>query len=1013
MEYGILGPVEVRADGQPVALGGPKPRALLALLLLNADRVVTTFQILEALWGGHPPASGATRVHGVVSELRTVLVRAGAHPSPIGTRPRGYLLTLGDGWLDLDLFQRRLAEAEAAAGQGNPAAAAAAYRAGLGVWRGPALHGVAAPFADVEAARLEERRLVAVEELAEVELALGRHVGLVSDLTALVARYPLRERLRERLMLALYRSGRQAEALEVYRQGHRLLVDELGLEPGPDLRRLERAILAGDQELLVKASLPPDASGRHVPAQLPPDIADFTGRQEQVARLRAALDPARPRTAVALAVVSGKPGVGKTALAVHVAHRLRGDFADGQLHVDLGGAEHRPVAPTDVLGRFLRALGVEGTAVPATLEERRDLYRSRLADRRVLVVLDNAADEAQVRPLLPGSPSCAVLVTSRARLSALDGACQLDLDVLGADHATALLARIASPERVAAEPEPAQDILRLCGRLPLAVRVAGARLAARPYWRLADLAELLADERHRLDELAISDLEVRTGLALSYQGLDADARRLFRRLGLLAAPSVAAWVAAAVLDWPGSRAERPLGDLVDAHLLEVVGTDVVGQVRYRFHDLVRLYARERAAAEEAEAERRSALARALGAWLALAETADRALVLGGGSTVHGQARRWRCKPGLSAQLVSRPTAWFETEWSNLLPGVRQACQAGLTELAWELTVSSANFCQLAAYEDEWRASYQLADAAARAAGDARGRAALLVAFGWTLSERTPPAELQEVFVRARAMFERLGDRHGTIEALLGEGSCLRLRGRLAPGQARLERARDLAAEAGTLDQEAAALVNLGLVDRELRHLDQALARLERVLPTWQERGARRWEALTVRAVGLVLRDRGDLPAANACLEHSLTLAGELGDRAHELHILVELSELRCRLGELDAARAGLDLALRRARDLGLVYDQARALHALGGLQAATGDLDDAARCLTESVRLWRLVGIPRGLAGALDRLAAVHAQAGRIVPATEAWQEAFRLLTEVNAVAAQAVGRRLDQLTRA
>jgi DNA-binding SARP family transcriptional activator len=482
MQYGVLGTFEVRAGGRPVPIGGPKPRALLALLLLNAGRVVPTSQILEALWAGRPPASGATRVQGLVAQVRASLARAGVLPSPIGTHPDGYLLTVGDGELDLDAFERRLRQARTAAAEGDLAAAASAYRAGLGLWRGKALAGVAAPFAGSEAARLEERRLVAVEELTEVELARGGHADLVGELAALVVKYPRWERLRERLMLALYRSGRQAEALEVYRQGHRLLVDELGLEPGPDLRRLQRAILAGDPGLLLAAGTAPGAPRPapvvDPPAQLPPDIADFTGRQEQVARLRAALDSARPPRAVAIAVLSGKPGVGKTALAVHVAHRLRPEFPDGQLQVDLGGAERRPLAPDEVLDRFLRALGIAGAAVPAPLEERRDLYRSRLADRRVLVVLDNAADEAQVRPLLPGSPSCAVLVTSRGRLAALDGALRFDVDVLGARDTVRLLARIAGQARVAAEPEAADTIGRLCGHLPLAVRVAGARLAS-------------------------------------------------------------------------------------------------------------------------------------------------------------------------------------------------------------------------------------------------------------------------------------------------------------------------------------------------------------------------------------------------------------------------------------------------------------------------------------------------------------------------------------------------------
>jgi DNA-binding SARP family transcriptional activator/tetratricopeptide (TPR) repeat protein len=999
VEYRVLGPVEVRVDGRPVAVGGPKPRALLALLLLHAGRVVPTSEVLEALWGGDPPASGATRVHGVVSELRAALGRAGVAPGPLATHPHGYRLTPAGGELDLDAFEQRLAAARAAAAGDRLQGIAAAYPAALDLWRGPPLAGVAAPFAGAEAARLEERRLVAVEELADVELLLGRHAALVSELVALVGRHPLRERL----MLALYRSGRQAEALEVYRDGHRLLVERLGLEPGPDLQRLQRAILAGDPELLLDAG-GPVAPATAPPAQLPPDIADFTGREEQLAWLCGALDPGRAATATAVAVVSGKPGIGKSALAVHVAHRLRPDFPDGQLHVDLGGAEQQPLAPQDVLDRFLRALGVGGAAIPTEPEERRDLYRSRLADRRVLVVLDNAANEAQVRPLLPGSPTCAVLVTSRARLAGLDGALRLDLDVLDTGQATELLARIAGRDRVAAEPDAAAAIVALCGQLPLAVRVAGARLTVRGHWRLADLAELLADERHRLDELAIADIEVRAGLALSYQGLDDQARRLFRRLGLLAAPTVAAWVAAAVLDRPLATAQRLLDDLVDAHLVEVLGTDTAGQVRYRFHDLVRLYARERADAEEPAAERRAVVARALGAWLALAEDAEPVLAEGNARAAHSRAPRWRGQPELFARLVARPVAWFESERINLLAGIGQASRAGLTELAWDLAVSSASYFQMVAYQD-WREVHELADAAARTAGDLRGQAALLLANGWVRSARTRPAELVPVFARAGELFRRVGDLAGVAAALLGEGSCLRLTGRLEQALACFERARTLAVQAGAPDQEAAAAVGIAMVDRELGHPERAQEGLERVLPVWRDRGARRWEGETVQLLGLALRDRGDLTAALGHIERALAVAAELDHRQQQLVLLIDQAELRARLGDRDAARDGLEDALRRAEELELLYHQARALLALGDLHAAEGKLDEAVGRLTESVRVWRRVGIPRWLAAALLRLASVQEGAGDPAAAADARSEADGVLAMMEASAADAAGR--------
>jgi DNA-binding SARP family transcriptional activator/tetratricopeptide (TPR) repeat protein len=981
VEYRILGPVEVRVDGRPVPVGGPKPRALLVLLLLNANRVVPTAQVLEALWGGRPPASGPTRVQGVVSELRAALAAGGVEPGPVATLGPGYRLAVRDGQLDLDAFERGLREAERAAGPGAAGAgqerllaAATGYRAALGRWRGPALTGVSASFAAAEAARLEERRLVAVERLMELELALGRHAVLAGELAALVARHPLRERPRELLMLALYRAGRQAEALAAYREAHRLLVAEAGLEPGPVLRELQRAILAGDPGLLQEVTPEPAGGPAAVvpPAQLPPAVADFTGRTEQVRRLCGALDPGPSPAAAPVATVSGAPGVGKSALAVHVAHRLRERFPDGQLHVDLGGTRLRPLAPAEVLDRFLRALGVGGAAVPATLEDRRDLYRSRLADRRVLVVLDDAADEAQVRPLLPGSPTCATLVTSRRRLAALDGALRLDLEVLEPDRATELLARIVGPGRVADEPEAAAAIIRLCGRLPLAVRVAGARLALRAHWRLADLAELLADERRRLDELRVADVEVRAGLEASERGLDPEGRRLLARLGLLAASSFTPWVAAAALDLPVARAAALLDGLADANLVEPAGPGAAGQGRYRLHDLVRLYARERAEAEEPAAARRAVLERALGAWLALAETAEPALSSGSAAAVHGAGRRQRLDPELSSRLLAQPKAWFEAERVSLAAMVRQACQAGLSELAWDLTVSVASFHEMTA-DGDWLELRRLADVAA--AGDPRGRAALEVALGWFSFERRPPAKLEPVFDRARASFERLGDDGAVAEALLGQGSCLRLTGRLDQARACFRRAHRLAATTAAPHRMAAARFGMAMVDRDQGQPARALEHLRRVLPVWRERGARRWEVLTVRVLALTLGAVGDLPAAEDRFREALALAGALGDVQQELQVLIDQGVLRGRLGESAAAADVLELAARRAGDMELAYDQARALDSLGELHAAEGRLAAAERCLAESARLWRLTGIPSRLAGTLDRLGSVRAAA--------------------------------------
>jgi transcriptional regulator with XRE-family HTH domain len=499
-------------------------------------------------------------------------------------------------------------------------------------------------------------------------------------------------------LLRAHRTGRQltqeelAERAGLSERTLRNLEGGRIRRPFPDtVRRLADALgLAGrprDQfEAAARGGTPASVPDGAAPSLLPLAVPDFTGREAEVAHVHGLLTAGGDQgpDAIVISAVAGKPGIGKTTLAVQVAHRLRtaGSFPGGQLYVNLQGAQTQPKNPGDVLARFLRALGMDGTSIPDDLEERAEHYRTLLADRQMLVVLDNAANEAQVRPLLPGSPTCGVLVTSRRRLSGLEGARLLDLDVLPTAAAAELLARVAGPDRVAAEPAAAAAIVSSCGRLPLAIRIAGARLAARPGWSLVRLAERLADEHRRLDELAAGDLEVRASIALSYRALPGLERRVFRRLGLLEAPDFTAWVPAALLDLPPAQGEELLDRLADAQLLEIAGEDAAGQLRYRFHDLLRVYARERALADEQPADRTAALARALGGWLALAETIDRRLPSPSFGVAHGATVRWpspRTKVGAEngAPLAADPLAWFEAERVALVTAVDQASGHGL------------------------------------------------------------------------------------------------------------------------------------------------------------------------------------------------------------------------------------------------------------------------------------------------------------------------------------------------
>ncbi|MGH3916566.1 MAG: BTAD domain-containing putative transcriptional regulator [Pseudonocardiaceae bacterium] len=598
MEFEVLGPLRVRAGGQSTPLTAKMPRTLLAILLTRGNTSVPVDVLVDTLWAGRRDPRAAKKLQLHIHRLRRTL----------GDRTRirfeygGYTLRLQPGELDAQRFETMLAESGVA---GDPARSARLLRTALGLWRSDPFGDVAeVPQVRAEIDRLTELRLVALEELYAAELACGHGGPIVPELGELATRHPLRERLQGLLMTALYQGGRRAEALGVYHRTRAALLDELAVEPGPELRRVEQAVLTGDPALRTSTAPAP-------PAQLPPDITEFIGRDAELAGIAQHLLAGADRTGTApVTTITGKAGVGKTALAVHAAHQLRGHYPHGQLYVDLRGMQTRPLDAAQVLGRFLRAFGVDVTAVPDDVEERAALYRSRLANRRLLILLDNAADEQQLRPLLPATPGCAVLITSRTRLVGLSGTQRIELDVLEPEQAVELLAWVAGPQRVTDELAMAEEIVRLCGFLPLAVRIAGVRLSARQRWRLARLATDLTDECHRLDELTVNGLDVRASLALSYQSVDEAARRAFRRLGLLDAPDFPAWVCAALLDIPQSRAEDLMDALVDAQLLDITGLDDAGVPRYRYHDLLRVYARELVITEEPVADRLAALERA-------------------------------------------------------------------------------------------------------------------------------------------------------------------------------------------------------------------------------------------------------------------------------------------------------------------------------------------------------------------------------------------------------------------
>jgi DNA-binding SARP family transcriptional activator len=589
----ILGRLEIRGDaGEQVTLRAPKLRTLLAVLLLHGSKPVSAGRLEAELWPGTPPPSAAGVLRTYVAGLRDALGLGNTGQAlRLATEPGGYRLVLAPGDLDLAVFDDLSARGHRALSRGDAAQAARLLSEALTLWRGEpagdvALHGDAAAIVTA----LAERRLAAEEAWADAHLALGSGVGLVGKLRALATEQPLRERVHGQLMLALYRAGRKTEALEEFRALRNRTITSLGIEPSVPLQQLQRQILAGDEALTA-----PERSV--VPRQLPPGTGDFTGRASQLGQLRALL--AWPgTTAPAIAVVTGSAGAGKTALAVRFAHEAAGRFPDGQLFVDLyGHADAEPLPVMAALRRLLRALG--SREVPGDTEEAAALFRSLVAGKRMLVLLDNAGSAGQVRPLLPGAAGCLAVITSRSRLPGLlarSGGTTVSVGPLAAGEAVSLLRTLLGEARVDAEPAAAGAIAARCAFLPLAVRIAAERAAHRPRMPLARLASELAAEHDRLDALTAGEdpgTAVRSVLSWSYRGLPPAAARLFRLLGLHPGPDISVAAAAALADTSTTDAARLLETLADVHLLEETAPG-----RYHLHDLLRAYAAERATTTE-------------------------------------------------------------------------------------------------------------------------------------------------------------------------------------------------------------------------------------------------------------------------------------------------------------------------------------------------------------------------------------------------------------------------------
>ncbi|MET7421156.1 BTAD domain-containing putative transcriptional regulator [Dactylosporangium sp. NPDC005555] len=910
--FRVLGPLEVTGHEGPVRVPPGRQEVVLAALLMDINRVVGSNHLVDLIWNEDPPDTARTQVQICVSRLRRNLADAGIAAS-IATKPPGYLMQATDESIDLHVFNRLVTEARGLADGGAKAEAAELLRSAVALWRGPFLTGISSDALRAKALRIDEDRLNAAETYLDLELELGRHHQLVGEIGRLVHEHPLRERLRGQLMLALHRSGRQAEALEVYRTGRDLLIEELGLMPGDDLRNLEAAILAGDgtlHEVADRGTGPERAAPVVVsappveqPHQLPADTADFVGREDLIKTAEDVLTSTDAQRAMGVVVIVGMPGVGKSTLAKHIAHRLdRDHFPTGQLYCDLGGTRAVPAEPVEVLGRFLRALGIPGPMIPDDLDERAEMYRNLLARRRVLVVLDDAASENQVLPLLPGSETCAVLVTSRARLTALPGAHQLELDILDTAQALELLGRVIGAGRVAKEAQAAIALVRTVGGLPLALRIIAARLAARPHWSLASMVDRLANERHRLDELAHGEMTIRASLSLTHDGLDRSARQLLRLLSLAEGPTMPGWLAGAALDDRRPFPSDLLEPLVDVQMLEVVAVEPTGEFRYRFHEIIRVFARDQLVADGDEAGRVAARARMIGGWLAIAEQAHRKVYGGDYTVLHGSAPRWQPPPAYVEQVLADPLEWMDSEHVNLCVAVEQAAEAQLHELCWDLAATLVTLFEARGYHEQWEKSHRQALAATDRAGNVRGTAVLLGSIGTLHISRGQPDQARAALERASGLFRQLDDRHGLAMCHRDLGLLDRQRGAdddaLDGYQHALrdfDHVGDVVGRASVLTQRAHIWMRRG--DSRTAH-----AELEEALEIYRSAGYVGGQAQALRRIAQVLSQRGESAQAERILAEVLTMVQRSGDVIGEGHLLRNLGEVNAEMGRFTQAR---------------------------------------------------------------------------------------------------------------
>jgi DNA-binding SARP family transcriptional activator/Tfp pilus assembly protein PilF len=953
--FGVLGPLQAWRGERAVDLGPVRQRVVLAVLLLQAGRPIARQQIINAVWGEEPPIRAVNLVQRHVSGLRRALglgEPGRAASCRLVWTDAGYQLALPPGALDLEVLQSELSRARAARQAGDQAETARALHSALALWRGPVCDGLSSPFLDAQRDRLAESRISVLEERIELDLALGQHADVVAELRDLVADHPLRERLHELLMRALYQAGRQGDALAAFREARRRLHEELGVEPAAALQQLHQQILAADPALAPRPAAPaPLAAGvkteaagvrpggatveagsaavrtegaassayrRPKPGQLPHAIPDFIGREAEVGMLNALL-PAEGAAAdgpIVIAAIAGTAGVGKSALALHWGHQIRSRYPDGQLYVNLRGFDPAGPAmdPADAIRGFLDAFAVPPDRIPVDLDAQAALYRSILADLRVLIVLDNARDPAQVRPLLPGAPGCLVVVTSRSQLIGLtaDGARSVSLDLLLPAEARQLLTIRLGAERVSAEPLAVDEIIDGCAGLPLALSIVTARAAANPRLLFADLAEELLDNHGGLDALDGGDkrVNIRAVFSWSYSALSAPAARLFRLLGLHMGPDIGMPAAASLAGETPAQARALLAELTRAHMLADWGHG-----RFVFHDLLRAYASELAETHDPATDRTAAIRRVLDHYLLTAHRADELIRPNREDAITSAP----AAAGVTPQKLSdhkKALAWFGREYPVLLAALRQAGQTGFHVHVWQLAWALTSFFDRLGHWHDAATSQRAAVEAATQLGDPRAQAVSYGCRAYAYLRLDRHQDAHSDLSEALRLYEELGDETGQAHAHRSLAWVFDRLGEYREALPHAQRAYELLCTTGQQNGQARALNAVGWFHIQLGEAEEGLMQCQHALNIQQQIKDEYGQADTLDSIASAYHHLGRYSDAAAHYRRALPLYRDFGDRYTEADTWASLGDTYLAAGDHVSAHAAWRSALDILDNLG-------------------------------------------------------------------------------------------------